>query len=99
VGGMDRIPAAFAKKLGPAVRLMSEVTAIRRRNSGIAVAYLDKRTGRRNSIDAAYCIVTIPLKVLTAIEADFSAEHRAAINGVVYGNAIKIAWQSRRFWE
>jgi monoamine oxidase len=99
VGGMDRIPMAFAKKLGPVVRLMSEVTAIRRRNNGVSVDYLDKRSGRRSSIDAAYCIVTIPLKVLTTVDADFSADHRAAIAGVVYGNAIKIAWQSRRFWE
>jgi monoamine oxidase len=99
VGGMDRIPMAFAKKLGPVVRPMSEVTAIRRRSSGVSIVYLDKRTGKKNSIDAAYCIVTIPLKVLAPIDADFSADHRAAINGVVYGNAIKIAWQSRRFWE
>jgi monoamine oxidase len=99
VGGMDRIAMAFAKKLGPVVRLMSEVTAIRRTNSGVAISYLDKRAGKRNSIDAAYCIATIPLKVLSKIEADFSADYRAAIQGVVYGNAIKIAWQSRRFWE
>src|SRR5216684_1544135 len=99
VGGMDRIATAFAKKLGPVVRLGSEVTAIRRRNSGVSISYTDKRTGTRKSVDAAYCIVTIPLKVLAAIDADFSPEHRAAVRGVSYGNAIKIAWQSRRFWE
>jgi monoamine oxidase len=99
VGGMDRIPEAFARKLGPIVRLMSEVTAIRRRDNGVSIDYLDKRTGTRSAIDAAYCIVTIPLKVLAGIDADFSAEHRSAIKGVVYGDAVKIAWQSRRFWE
>src|SRR6266851_3477066 len=99
VGGMDRIATAFAKKLGPVVRLGSEVTAIQRRNSGVSISYADKRTGTRKSVDAAYCIVTIPLKVLAAIDADFSPEHRAAVRGVSYGNAIKIAWQSRRFWE
>ncbi len=99
VGGMDRIPAAFAKKLGPAVRLMSEVTAIKRRNNGVAIAYTDKRSGKRNAIEASYCIVTIPLKVLEPIENDFSAACGAAIRAIEYGNAIKIAWQSRRFWE
>ena len=99
VGGMDRIPAAFAKKLGPVVRLMSEVTAIKRRNDGVAIAYTDKRSGKHNSIDAAYCVVTIPLKVLEPIENDFSSPCKAAIRGIEYGNAIKIAWQSRRFWE
>jgi monoamine oxidase len=99
VGGMDRIPAAFAKKLGPVVRLMSEVTAIKRRNDGVTIAYTDKRSGKRNAIEAAYCIVTIPLKVLEPIENDFSSACGAAIRAIEYGNAIKIAWQSRRFWE
>jgi len=99
VGGMDRIPAAFAKKLGPVVRLMSEVTAIKRRNNGVAIAYTDKRSGKRNAIEASYCIVTIPLKVLEPIENDFSSVCGAAIHAIEYGNAIKIAWQSRRFWE
>jgi monoamine oxidase len=99
VGGMDHIPAAFARKLGPVVRLTSEVTAIKRRNDGVTIAYTDKRSGKRNAIDAAYCIVTIPLKVLEPIENDFSSPCKAAIRGIEYGNAIKIAWQSRRFWE
>jgi monoamine oxidase len=99
VGGMDRVAAAFARKLGPIVRLMSEVTAIRRTNSGVSIRYVDKRTGKHAAIDAAYCVVTIPLPVLSAIDADFSTNYRAAIGAVTYGNAIKIAWQSRRFWE
>jgi monoamine oxidase len=99
VGGMDRIPVAFAKKLGPTVRMMNEVTAIKRRNGGVTVTYTDKRSGKRNTVDAAYCIVTIPLKVLETIDNDFSSAYQAAIRGVQYGNAIKIAWQSRRFWE
>jgi monoamine oxidase len=99
VGGMDRIAAAFAKRLGPVVRLGSEVTALRRGRSGVSISLIDKRTGRRHAIDAAYCIVTIPLKVLAGIESDFSPAYRAAIQSVAYGNAIKIAWQSRRFWE
>jgi len=99
VGGMDRIPMAFAKKLGPVVRLMSEVTAIKRRNNGVSIVYTDRRNGKSHAIDAAFCLVTIPLKVLEPIENDFSAAHRAAIRGIEYGNAVKVAWQSRRFWE
>jgi monoamine oxidase len=99
VGGMDRIAMAFAKKLGPVVRLGSEVTAIKRTGSGVSISYTDKRSGRHNAVEAAYCIVTIPLKVLDPIPADFSAEHRAAIRAADYGNAVKIAWQAPRFWE
>ena len=99
VGGMDRIPMAFARKLGSVVRLASEVTAIRRSGSGVSVSYLDRRNGKRASVDGTYCVVTIPLKVLDAIEADFSPVNKTAIRGVEYGNAVKIAWQARRFWE
>jgi monoamine oxidase len=99
VGGMDRIAAAFAEKLGRVVRLGTEVTAIRRAGSGVSISSLDKRTGSREALEAAYCIVTIPLTVLQGIECDFSPAHRAAIRDVEYRNAVKIAWQSRRFWE
>ena len=99
VGGMDRIPLALAKKLKDRVRLMSEVTAIRRSGDGVRVDYADKRSGRRNSITGAYCLVTVPLPVLAAIECDFAAPHRAAIRGTAYGDAVKIAWQAPRFWE
>jgi monoamine oxidase len=99
VGGMDSIPMALARKLGPVVRLESEVTTIRRTSSGVSVSYLDKRSSKFANVDGAFCIVTIPLKVLDGIDADFSQPYRAAIHGVEYGNAVKIAWQSRRFWE
>src|SRR5262249_48372790 len=63
------------------------------------VAYLDKKSGKRVSLEGRYCIVTIPLKVLDAIPNDFSPACRGAIHGVDYINATKIAWQARRFWE
>src|SRR5271155_1929426 len=59
VGGMDRIPMAFARKLGPVVRLGSEVTALRRTGSGVSIPYLDKRSGKRAAVDGAYCVVAI----------------------------------------
>jgi monoamine oxidase len=99
VGGMDRIPMAFAGTLGPAVRLNSEVTAIRRRNDGVAIDYAEEKSSKPVTVEADYCIVTIPLKVLEVIDNDFTATHRTAMRGIEYGNAIKIAWQSRRFWE
>jgi monoamine oxidase len=99
VGGMGRIPMAFAEKLGPVVRLNSEVTAIKRRNNGVTIAYTDTESGERKAVEATYCIATIPLKVLEPIDNDFSSPYRAAMRGIEYGDAVKIAWQSRRFWE
>ena len=99
VGGIDRIPMALAHKLGPNVRLASEVTEIRRSAGGVRIFYRDKRGGRQASIEGAYCLVTIPLKVLDRIDADFSPPYRSAIHAVEYGDAVKLAWQARRFWE
>ncbi len=63
------------------------------------IVYSDKTNGRQNVVEGAFCLVTIPLKVLAQIDADFSAPYRAAISAIDYGNAVKLAWQSRRFWE
>jgi monoamine oxidase len=99
VGGMDSIPKAFAGRLGDVIKLRCEVTAIRRHGHGVRITYWDAAARRRNSLDADYCLVTIPLKVLKAIDADFSPPYAAAIGSAEYGNAVKIAWEAPRFWE
>jgi len=99
VGGMDRIPEAFARRLGATVRRSCEVTAIRRAGWGARVEYRDRRAGKSAAVTADYCLITIPLKVLKAIPADFAPAYAAAIAGVDYRNAIKIAWEAPRFWE
>jgi monoamine oxidase len=100
VGGMDRIPKALAKKIGPAAfRLMSEVREIRRTANGARIVYLDRKTGKTQEILADYVICTIPLPVLAKIPSDFSDTIRTRIGDVFYGNAVKIGFESRRFWE
>jgi monoamine oxidase len=97
VGGMDRIPAAFEKALGPIIRRGCAVTEIRRTASGVEIAY--RKDGRTQAIAADYCLCTIPLPVLSAINSDFSEPYRTAFKDVAYANAVKIAWQAPRFWE
>jgi len=99
VGGMDRIPAAFERVLGPKVRLGMEVRKLRRTRKGVRVVCRDRASGRDVTVEAQYCICTVPPPVLRGIDADFSPAHRAAIARVPYGDAIKVAWQAPRFWE
>jgi monoamine oxidase len=99
VGGMDQIPRAIGKKLGNVVKQMAEVQEIRRTDKGVRIVYLDRKTGQTQAITADYCISTIPLPVLAKIPADFSPEIKTGIATVSGGNAMKIAFQSRRFWE
>jgi len=99
VGGMDRIPAAFQKRLDSQIRLGAQVSEIRKLPDGVRIVYHDRSAGGPISISAAYAIVTIPLPVLAQIESDFSPPFRQAIASTKYDSAVKVAWQSPRFWE
>jgi monoamine oxidase len=99
VGGMDRIPYAFAHSLGKLVRYHSPITEIRKTTNGVRVLYRKGESGPVNSIEAAYCICTLPLPVLRTIPNDLALRVKSAIEPVVYDSAYKVAWESRRFWE
>jgi monoamine oxidase len=97
VGGMDRIPYAFAKSLGKIVRFNAPVTEIRKTSSGVRVSYTHK--GASEVVDAHYCICTLPLVLLRKIPNDFSTPYKKVIDECSYSAAYKVAWESRRFWE
>jgi monoamine oxidase len=97
VGGMDRIPYAFAKALGDIVKYRSPVTEIRRTSKGVAVGY--KENGMPKTIEANYCICTMPLTLLRSTPNDFSSAYKKVVDECTYSSAYKIAWESRRFWE
>jgi len=97
VGGMDRIPHAFAQKLGKAVKYGCPVKEIRKTPNGVRVAYTEH--GATRSMEASYCICALPLSVLKETQNDLSPRVVSAINQVAYAAGYKIAWESRRFWE
>jgi monoamine oxidase len=97
VGGMDRIPYAFSKSLGKAIKYGCAVQEIRKTPSGVRIEYSER--GAMRSLEAAYCIATLPLVTLKSVKHDFSAPIAAAIEQAAYAAAFKIAWESRRFWE
>lgn len=97
VGGMDRIPHAFAQRLGKLVKYGCPVEEIRKTPKGVRIVYTER--GAARSLEAAYCICTLPLSVLKATKHDLSPRVVAALNQVTYAQAYKIAWESRRFWE
>jgi monoamine oxidase len=97
VGGMDRIPYAFAKSLGDLVKYSSPVSEIRKTAKGVRIGYTQK--GMAKSIEADYCICAIPLTILKKTPNDFSVPVKKVIAECTYANAYKVAWESRRFWE
>jgi monoamine oxidase len=97
VGGMDRIPYAFAKSLGPVVQYSSPVTEIRKTSSGVRVMYT--QGGTTKQMEASYCIIAMPFSMLKKIPNDLSKPFKVAVDQSTMGGAYKIAWESRRFWE
>jgi monoamine oxidase len=99
VGGMDHIPAAFARHLGSVIRYQAVVKKIRHDSSSATITYLDQKSGKMETVKADYCISNIPFPVLHGIDADFSPDVQQVIDSSAFDASSKIAWESRRFWE
>ena len=98
-GGMDRLPAALASRLGNRIVYRAAVREIRQSERGVWVIYGDAN-GRPQRVDADYCVSTIPLPVLNDIQKDLSPSVQSAIAAAHYDGAGKIGLQfKRRFWE
>jgi monoamine oxidase len=98
-GGMDRLPAALAARVGNRVVYRAAVREIRQGERGAWAVYADA-DGRLRRADADYCVSTIPLPVLSGIQKDLSPPVQSAIAASTYDGAGKIGLQfKRRFWE
>jgi len=97
VGGIDRIPYAFARQLGKAVEYRSAVKQIRKTASGVRVIFT--QGGAQKSIEADYCICALPVSILKSIPSDLSPRIKRAIDATEYADNYKIGWESKRFWE
>jgi monoamine oxidase len=95
VGGMDRIAHALYQQVRGNVRLNTPVTAIRRQGDGVRI----ELAGGRAPVVADYCICTLGVNLLERLPNDFSAAKKAAIAGVPYIRALKVAFEAPRFWE
>ena len=97
VGGMDRIPYAFAKSLGSIIQYSSPVTEIRKTSSGVKISYT--QGGHPKQIEATYCICALPFSMLQKIPNDLSAPFKNVIDNCTMGESFKIPWEAPRFWE
>jgi monoamine oxidase len=97
VGGMDRIPYAFAQQLGDIIRYNAPVTEIAKTSKGVRITYTHEATPR--TIEADFCFCAMPLSTLKKVKADFGPAHRKVVEESTYASYYKVAWESRRFWE
>lgn len=99
VGGMDKLAHAFEQRLTKMIQFDACVEQIRKTTHGVRIVYHDRKRGDTKSVEADYCICTLPVTILKTLDTDFSADLKSAIQRVNYDSAFKIAWESRRFWE
>lgn len=100
VGGMDQIPQALTKAIGPEkIQLGAVVTSINDTTDGAQVTYTDDN-GRARSITADYCIAALPPHLLARIPHNLGSAVQAALSlyrGSPVGK-IGLEYQSR-WWE
>jgi monoamine oxidase len=101
VGGMDAIARAFARALGDTIRFGAEVVKLARVGDGARVVWRDRKRVE-TAIDADVVVCTIPLPVLSGIDADFAepVKRAIAVGAGTYTHPVKIAFHARpRWWE
>ena len=97
IGGMDRIPFAFAKSLGEIIQYECVVKEIITGDRTVTAAY--SKSGTPQTLTADFCICTVPIAVLAQTKNNFSIETQKAFTGMPMTAQYKIAWESPRFWE
>ncbi|KQV56900.1 MULTISPECIES: FAD-dependent oxidoreductase [unclassified Caulobacter] len=98
VGGMDRISYALYEQVKSVVKFEAVVKALRKTaKGGVKIDYTD--AAGPQTLEADFCVCTIPLPVLAKIPSDFAPRVKQAIAAAEYHHGTKVAWESRRFWE
>ena len=99
-GGTDRLPLAFATRLGDRIQYGTEVVALEQDNSTVRITW--RRNGERRTTAADRVVCTIPFTVLRGVKVSppFSAGKRRAIEELPYSPVVRVIVQSRRrFWR
>lgn len=101
VGGMDQIPKAFTKAIGPnRITFNSEVQTIRQDDHSATVVYRDTKTGKTKTLSADYVVICLPMSILARIDCQLSGEMMAEVRGTRISNSAKMGLaMKRRFWE
>lgn len=102
VGGMDRIPYAFAHRLGGVIRYGAVVREIRRTaDGGARVLFADASAhGAVREVAGDFCVCAMPPHLMAKLPNDFAPATAAALRMGQMDRSGKIGLQfKRRFWE
>ncbi len=106
LGGNDQFTEAFADSVGRGnISLNHRVHAVRTKDDGVEVAYMDLETNTSGSIKAEHVVTTIPLYRLFEVQFDppLSPKKRQAIDTMSWGAYFKahvfVPAATERFWK
>ncbi|TNY35808.1 FAD-dependent oxidoreductase [Thermomonospora catenispora] len=99
VGGMDAIPRALAKAVGPGrIKTGAEVTKITNLAEGVEVHYV--KNGKTHLAKADYAVAALPPNILAKIPHNLGAGVQAALEYPTVVSAGKLGIEyTRRWWE
>ncbi|MFC9474634.1 flavin monoamine oxidase family protein [Nocardia sp. NPDC056952] len=99
VGGMDRIYAAFQREIGTQrIHFGAEVSAMKNTPEGVRIEYT--QDGARKSLDADYCICTLPPHLVGRLANNLPADVLTALKAAIPVSSGKLGIEySRRWWE
>jgi monoamine oxidase len=100
VGGMDQIPRALTRAIGPEkVLLGCQATKITEATGNVTVEYSDP-TGKTRSITADYCIAAMPPWYIAAMPNNLGSGVQTALTSITPASASKIGLEYKsRWWE
>jgi monoamine oxidase len=101
VGGMDQFPKGLAKAIGAQkITMNMEVVSVHQDETGVKVAVLDTKTGKKSELTADFVALCLPLPIIAKLDINFSPEMMTAVKAVSTSNSAKMGLQmKRRFWE
>ena len=101
VGGMDQFPKGLARAIGTQkISMGMEVISVRQDETGVKVAVLDTKSGKKSELTADFVAVCLPMPIIAKLDINFSPELMASAKAVATSNSAKMGLQmKRRFWE
>ncbi|MFG3103076.1 flavin monoamine oxidase family protein [Streptomyces sp. NPDC048182] len=99
VGGMDGIPRALTRAIGPGrIRTGAVVTGITDTGRGVTVTY--RQDGRTRTARADYCVAALPPNILAKVPHNLGTGVQSALEAITPSSAGKIGLEYRsRWWE
>jgi monoamine oxidase len=101
IGGMDQIPKAFARALGPSrITFNAEVQSVKQDERSATVVYRDTKTGRTHALTCDYVVICLPMSILANLDCALPPDTMAAVRATTYSDSAKMGLaMKRRFWE